>query len=377
VSEPIEPRGPESELDPDGVPWPEAPLEAAAEVYPLHPRPARPHPAAAAEQVRPFVPVDLAELARHGVPAPELLCGGLLYRGGLHSLAGPPDTGKSTLLYTWTLVLLAQGERVVLLDEESGREQVTEKLLALGAAPEHLTRLAYLEFEGRRWDEADRRGLAQLLAERRPALVGFDSAGAFLASAGLDEDKAEPVHAFYKGVLLAAARSSNAAVVVLDHLTKADEGSRYARGSGAKLQDVDVALRLDPIRPFSRAQPGLLKLRVTKDRRGHLVRDHEIRVEVEDGQLALSITPTDQIASTDDPTLAGLPMAARKLLEVLRSANAPLRRNQAVDLVKARYGHGLSRQTVSESLNLLCKHGLIDGERDEASPSGEKRWWAK
>jgi hypothetical protein len=359
------------------VPWPEAPLEEAAEVYQLHPRPTRPHPAAAAEQVRPFVPVDLAELARHGVPAPQLLCGGLLYRGGLHSLAGPPDTGKSTLLYTWALLLLAQGERVVLLDEESGREQVTEKLLALGASPEHLTRLAYLEFEGRRWDEADRRGLVQLLAEHRPALVGFDSAGAFLASAGLDEDKAEPVHAFYKGVLLTAARSSNAAVVVLDHLTKADEGSRYARGSGAKLQDVDVALRLDPIRPFSRAQPGLLKLQVTKDRRGHLVRDHEIRVEVEDGQLALSITPTDQIAPTGDPALAGLPMAARKLLEVLRGANAPLRRNQAVDLVKDRYGHGLSRQTVSESLNLLCKHGLIDGERDEASPSGEKRWWAK
>jgi hypothetical protein len=375
LSEPVEP---DQEVDRDGVPWPQAPLDEAAEVYSIPRRPIRPAATAPEDQVRPFVPVDLAALARDGVRAPELLCGGLLYRGAVHSLAAPPDSGKSTLLYTWALLLLAKHERVVLLDEESGREQVTEKLLALGATPEHLGRLIYLEFPSRQWDQADQRGLAQLVDTYRPALIGFDSAGAVLSAANWDEDKAQPVHAFYKGVLLPLARFSNAAVVVLDHLTKADEGSRYARGSGAKLQDVDVALRLDAIRPFSRTQPGLLKLTVPKDRRGHLVRDHEIRVEVENGQMALIITPTDQVASAGgDPTLAGLPKAARKLLEVLRAADRPLRRGEVVDQVKARYGHGLTRQTVSECLNLLLKHGLVDGERDDTSPTGEKRWWAR
>jgi hypothetical protein len=51
---------------------------------------------------------------------------------------------------------------VVLLDEEAGRELACEKLLALGAGPELLARLAYVEFPTRTWDHADRAGLAAL-----------------------------------------------------------------------------------------------------------------------------------------------------------------------------------------------------------------------
>src|SRR6266516_5324204 len=87
---------------------------------------------------RPFVTVDLVELATAGVPAPELLCHGLLYRGALHSLAGPPDAGKSTLLYLWLAELLAAGHPAALIDEESGREATVEKFLALGIDPAHL-----------------------------------------------------------------------------------------------------------------------------------------------------------------------------------------------------------------------------------------------
>ena len=290
-------------FDGDGVPWPEEPPppEEAA-VYPF---PGAPDSAGGVGEARPFPRVDLAALARAGIAPPELVCSGLLYRGGLHSLAGPPDSGKSTLLYVWTLELLAAGATVVLLDEEAGRELATEKLLALGAGPELLARLVYVEFPARTWDAADRAGLASLLAEVRPALVGFDSAGAFLGQAGLRENDAPDVTAFYKGVLLPAARTSGAAVVVLDHVTKAEDAGRYARGSGAKLQLVDVAFMVEPVRAFTRGQSGLLRLSVSKDRRGWLARAHEVRVEVDAGRLDVGIVPprTDA-ACTSCPTWA-------------------------------------------------------------------------
>ena len=222
--------------------------------------------------IRPFLTVDLAKIAKAGIPAPTLLFNSLLYRGMLHSLAGPPDCGKTTIAYRAALERLAMDERVVVLDEEGGREVVTEKFLALGAEPAHLERLDYVEFPGRSWDEADRAGLGELLGRVQPTLVIVDSAGAFLGAAGQDENWAAHVTAFYK-LLLAAARDHNAAVVVLDHVPKSEHTGRYARGSGAKLQVADVALMVDAIRPFNRHQSGLLKLAVTKDRRGYLHRD--------------------------------------------------------------------------------------------------------
>ncbi len=376
------------EFGPDGVPWPTTPMDQPTSG---HRNGNGHHPEAPTS--RPFVPVDLAELARQGMPTPELVCQRLLYRGGLHSLAGPPDCGKSTLLYLWGLELLAQGERVVLLDEESGREQVTEKLLALGATPELLApdRLVYQDFPGRTWDAADHQALADLLERTRPALVGLDSAGAFLAVAGLSENESEHVTGFYKAVLLKAARTWNTAVVVLDHQGKADEAGRYARGSGAKLALVDVHLRVEAVVPFSRSQSGLLKLLVLKDRRGYLHRSHEIAVNVDPGEgtLALSFTQVDHVPGPDgaraeefpgdpaaaEPALGDLPPATRKLLLVLReAAGQPLTSRELVDRVKARWNHGLQRQTTSTALNELAKRGLADGEQGD--DHGQKRWWA-
>jgi hypothetical protein len=326
--------------------------------------------AQAGGQLRPFPTVDLAEIAKAGVPAPTLLFNDLLYRGMLHSLAGPPDCGKTTIAYRAALERLAMDEHVVVLDEEGGREVVAEKFLALGAEPAHLERLHYVEFPGRSWDEADRAGLWELLGRVKPTLVIVDSAGAFLGAAGQDENWAAHVTPFYK-LLLAAARDHNTAVLVLDHVTKNENTGRYARGSGAKLQVADVALMVDAIRPFNRHQSGLLKLSVSKDRRGYLHRRFEVRVDVEDGTMALTFDRVE--AEEGDPELAGLPPAAVKILTVLRAAAGPMAVREIVDGVADRFGHGLKRPTVSRSLNTLADRALVDGEGESGK---EKCWWA-
>lgn len=120
-------------VDPD-VPWPAGAMQETA------PSPARP--------LREF---DLAALVRDGVPPPDLLCGDLLYAGGLHSISGPPDCGKTTIALHWILRHVRAGHRVVFLDEEGGAELVAEKLIALGATPQDAEMIRYYPFPARGW----------------------------------------------------------------------------------------------------------------------------------------------------------------------------------------------------------------------------------
>lgn len=305
---------------------------------------------------RPFPTVDLAEVAKQGIPEPTLVFNSLLYRGMLHSLAGPPDCGKSTLAYRAALDLLVQGERVVILDEEGGREVVTEKLLALGATPANLEHLTYCEFPSRSWDDADRAGLWELLAQVQPALVIVDSAGAFMAVAGQDENWAAHVGPFYK-LLLSAARDHHTAIMVLDHVPKNEATGRYARGSGAKLQIVDVAFMVDAIKAFSRTQDGLLRLTVTKDRRGYLHRHHEVKVITEDGMMALEIT---RVEDNTTPGRPGMKASTRKVLEALEASTVPCTTPMIGDWIADTYGTGLRRETISRALSELCRDDLAE-----------------
>jgi hypothetical protein len=60
---------------------------------------------------------------------------------------------------------------------------------------------------------------------------------------------------------------------------------------------------------------------------------------------------------------------------VLReAAGQPLTSRELVDRVKARWNHGLQRQTTSSALNELAKRGPADGEQGD--DHGQKRWWA-
>jgi hypothetical protein len=218
-------------------------------------------------QRRPFEVIDL-EPAAEIIEAPELAAGGMLYRGGVHTLTGPPDCGKTTLACWWMLQEIRNGGRVLFLDEEGGREVVAEKFQALGAMPGE--RIAYVPFPGRAWADADVWMLTAITDEHKPTLITWDSSAAFLARAGLDENAAADVTKFYARVLMPGARQARAAVLALDHDTKSTEPLR--RGSGAKLAATDVAYKLDPVKAFSRDSDGLSRLTVTKDRRGSLRR---------------------------------------------------------------------------------------------------------
>jgi hypothetical protein len=319
---------------------------------------------------RPLRRVDLAELARKGIPAPEIIGDPGLYRRSLHALVGEAETGKTTLLAWWIKDELQAGYPVVFLDEESGEELIVEKLLAVGATADDLERLWYYPFPSRSWDSDDLAALGWVLEVAQPRLLAADSTAAMMAAADRDENKAGDVRTFYQQVLLEPARQHNLAAIVTDHVPKAAAGGRYARGSGDKLNTVDVGYRTELLKPFDRSQSGLVKLTRTKDRRGYLGRDraYDLRVLVADGAIELGFS------EAKTPTApAGLKPAAAKILEVLRDAKPTALTNRAIgDAVADRFGHGLARETISKLCGQLVEDGLID----QADPGvrGAKYW---
>lgn len=243
---------------------------------------------------------SLAELITEGIPAPVFFCE-LLYKSGLHSIAGPPDSGKTTIALKWAVALLKSGHRVLFLDEEGGPEIVAEKLAALGATGDDLRYLSYAAFPALTWTDKDITELLSLVSQVQPDLVLLDSSAPFMAIAGLDENSATDVTRFWSA-LSPVAREHHAAVLVIDHDKKDGEESRFTRGSGAKLAACDVQFKVKMVIPFSRDQPGELKVTVTKDRRGYLHRDWQVTVKtgtgitVEFTRDTVSNTPVDRLA---------------------------------------------------------------------------------
>jgi 5S rRNA maturation endonuclease (ribonuclease M5) len=306
-------------------------------------------------ETRVLAVIDLEPAAETVLP-PTLVCRDMLYQGGVHTISGPPDCGKTTIACWWMLQAVRAGGSVLFLDEEGGREIVVEKFQALGAKPGE--RIGYIQFPSRTWNAGDVAMLNDILAERQPSIVAWDSSAAFLARAGLDENAASDVTRFYSQVLTPAARLHDAAVLVIDHDTKSSEPSRYARGSGAKLAATDVAYKVTMVRPFSKTESGTSKLLVTKDRRGWLERSHEVAFLADDGgttPLTVSIT-----AAAPDREHSGLAPAEQKVLEALDSIPRSIR--ELIDRIAAVHGHGLSerpeRPTMSKALKRLRELGL-------------------
>jgi 5S rRNA maturation endonuclease (ribonuclease M5) len=84
---------------------------------------------------RAFAVIDLEPAAEY-VDPPTLICRDLLYLGGVHTLTGPPDCGKTTLACWWMLQAIRDGATVLFLDRKvAGRSSSrSSRPLARGRA---------------------------------------------------------------------------------------------------------------------------------------------------------------------------------------------------------------------------------------------------
>lgn len=282
---------------------------------------------------------------------------GLLYKGRLHAVSAEPEAGKGWLALTACKERLAAGEAVLYIDYEDTAVNIVARLRDLGVADEViLERFRYV-----RPDEPidDWSGISVPLAGN---LVIIDGVTEALAVEGLDMANNQDVAAFYTRLPRPFA-AVGSAVLLIDHVVKDREArGRYAIGAQHKLAGVDVAYRLDVVRPFARGKQGVVKVTVTKDRPGY-VRQHSVDCE-RVGLFKGSSTPDGRMTTTLEPAEAGTdPFRPTHLMErvSLELEQRPGLNKRGVRLIRG------NKDSLELALELLIAEGYAEARAERQS----------
>lgn len=294
--------------------------------------------------------VSLA-LPEGGLPEPEMLAGGSVYRGAVTLLAGAPEAGKTTLVLFWGKDVIVNDGVVMFIDEEGGKRLTTDRLSALGFTEEEKESIAYYPFPGRSKDGWTRAGWSDLKAELKavkPDLVIIDSVSRVMAAADMDENSNADANILWDA-FIQMARQGNIAVVVLDHVAKNAEDNGYSRGASSKKAASDVVYMLTTVTPFNRQQDGVVKLTVAKDREGYLPRAR--RLDVLRGPLRFA--DQDEQPGTWKPTHV-MQLCADALTAHERDGGGPVSKTWFTEQKLAR------KQVVYQAVAALIKDGTLE-----------------
>lgn len=251
----------------------------------------------------------------------------LLYPGRIHDVHAAPSVGK-----TWVAALairqtLEMGGSALVVDYEDTARNLLERLRAIGADLEAVGdpgRFRYVKPIGA-FGLAERAHVEKILGELEPDLVVLDGVAESIAQNGFDEISNTEVLR-WRDAVVNPLRSGGAAVLMLDHVKKnTEDKSRGARGAGAKLGAIDGAsFELILTRAYSRHRAGLIRLKIAKDRNGHvgsigeIVADLHVRPSAGGLVVALDL----DAPATDEPhKLTGLMQTLSRRLE---GASGPL-----------------------------------------------------
>jgi hypothetical protein len=207
----------------------------------------------------------------------------LLYPGEVHELHGEPETCKGWIVLSAISPILRTAP-VLYLDFEDSPASIVGRLLALGTPSEAiLARFTYMH----PCDPFKPNALTPLLNVKH-ALAVIDGLSEAYGLLGFDPYSNADAAKFLAALPRPIAERGTA-VLEIDHVVKSKETrGRYALGAQHKLAGIAAAYSTEIIKTPSRTDAGIVKLKIEKDRHGH-VRSHA------DGHtIALAhITPTD------------------------------------------------------------------------------------
>jgi len=196
----------------------------------------------------------------------------LLYARRINEVHAEPGCGKSQMQAAAIIEVLkviaeaAAGDGyVIVIEPEDGPDGFCNRLVALGADKEMIRK--HVKYLNSATPEEIQRAVAWS-KYHTVVLVILDGLAQSLADHGFDENSVLDVLKFFKIVLRPFA-NSGAAVLVADHVVKNSTGSRWGRGTGAKLGHYDgLVLELKQVVAFTPDKAGHLSLTISKDRRG-------------------------------------------------------------------------------------------------------------
>ena len=254
----------------------------------------------------------------------------LLYPGHVHSIAGESESGKSMLMLAVVVETIAAGGRVLFIDYESDPATVVDRLVKMGADPSELA--DHLDYVQPQTDpvngpylEASAWSAVKATRYELAVLDGVTEALSVSGVASIDNDE---VTGWIRRVPRALARSTGAAVVLVDHVTKSAEGrGRFAIGAQSKLSALDgAAFIVEPLAPLGVGMCGRLAVRVGKDRPGR-IRGHGGSWRKSDRTQAVAVAVIDStdpariVYRLDPPARELDPEQARQQLDDERRAS--------------------------------------------------------
>jgi len=298
-----------------------------------------------------FERIDLGEPIESGIEPPEMLVPDVLYAGAVHAIYSAGGTGK-TFFALWLIKqVIEQDKPVILLDQENSVRIISERLRGLGVTAEQARRnLHYYPFPSMPLSDDASAEFEALLDEIKPTLVVFDSWINFLASAGLEENSSVDI-ALWADAYPQRARMRGIACLLLDHIPK--EGNT-ARGSGRKLDYVDVMFELTKPQHFDRETVGRIDLRLKKDREGWLSWGLAFTVGGKDGQLVFGRRAFDSSLLAPSRLLP----SDRTTLDALKSFGGTGARDK--EWREEAMNRGLSRASYYRGRETLFKEGLAE-----------------
>ena len=214
---------------------------------------------------------------------------GLLYPGKVHGIHGVGGSGKTWLAAFAIAEQITAGHHVILIDLEDVPETIIRRLVVdLGVDPASIRS----RFHYKRPAETARVGASVLHAtvtKHQCSLVVLDSTGESLAVDGVRQNEDAEVAAWMSAVARSTA-DLGPAVLLLDHVPKADERSLMPIGSQRKQAAMNGAIySVQELRPFSQDQAGAALIVCGKDRQGTYTRGQRV------AEMKVTPTPTGTV----------------------------------------------------------------------------------
>ena len=307
-------------------------------------------------------PIDLGPVleGNYTQPVPDQLfrndgrC--LLYRGVVNGIHGDSGTGKGWVICHLIHQNANAGRRTMLLDFEDIEASITSRLQALGMTSyEILTWLVYL----RPQVAIDANAVAhfvELVNDMNIGAVVIDSLGEAFSLEGINEDKDVEVGPWLRRVARPLAETG-AAVVLVDHSTKAADNPLHPSGSKRKRAAIGGASYLvEAMNPFVKDAGGKLRLTCAKDRHGNYKRAEVVAdfVMTSSGTtVGLQMyAPLSHDAKSVPTILAAKAAVAAARTHAERNPDTPLARDTLAGLMKIKASTDIKRAGIDYAVSL-------------------------
>jgi hypothetical protein len=295
-------------------------------------------------------PLDLTSPGYAVMPEPPSLAG-LVYAGKRHLVSGPPESLKTMLCYLLALEHIRAGGVVGIVDLEMGPAAARLLLGELGATPEELKCIYYVEPEA-----PPTPGDLEAMLAARVTLAIVDAAAGAYGLSGLDDNKRQDAERFARTWLDPLWKRGTATLTV-DHVTKdAEVRGKYAIGSERKVGGADVHLGLHVVKPLSRGGSGLVRIDAHKDRPGFLTRPVAAELELESEPYTHAIAWTFREPASSSSSSGGFRptvLMDRVLDFVNRNEYEPTSRSPLADAVPGK------RTFVLQAIDELLAEGRL------------------